>query len=161
MARMPLKKRLATIAATAAVSAGAAGSAGAQVINFPGVVVPVCVLVPTAGVLALSASGTVLGSEETGGAAAALTVTSTGGATTVSFTAPTLAAKPAGYAGSPTVSLKYSSGGGAAQAYTSSSSQYTSTNALSDVVTLNAKAADSNGFVAGTYRVATTATCSQ
>ena len=137
------------------------GTAQAQVINFPGVVIPVCVLVPTAGVLAISANGTTLGSEETGGAAASLAVTSTGGAATVSFTAPTLAAEPAGYTGTPTVSLKYSSTGGAAQAYTSDASDYTSTNPLSDVVTLHARAVDSGGFVAGTYRVATTATCSQ
>lgn len=79
------------IAVAASVAGAGSGAAQAQVVNFPGVVVPVCVLVPTAGVLALSASGTVLGSEETGGAAAGLAVTSTGGAATVSFTAPTMA----------------------------------------------------------------------
>lgn len=143
------------------VGVNMAGAAEAQVVNFQGVIVPACILVPTAGVLAINAAGNQMGSEETGGAAAALAVTSTGGAPTISFTAPTLAAKPAAYAGTPTLSLKYSSGGGAAQAYTTSSSQYTSTNPLSDTVTLHAKAADSNGFVAGTYRIATTATCSQ
>ena len=150
-----------SLVTAAALLAGSAGGAEAQVVNFPGVVIPLCVLVPTAGVMAISTDGTTLGSEETGGAAAALAVTSSGGAATVSVTAPTLAAKPAGYGGTPTVSLKYSSSGGAAQAYTSSASQYTSTNPLSDVVTLHAKAVDANGFVAGTYRVATTATCSQ
>lgn len=59
------------------------------------------------------------------------------------------------------MSLKYSSSGGAAQDYTSDASTYTSTNPLSDTVTLHAKAVDSSGFVAGTYRIATTATCSQ
>lgn len=143
------------------VAGMAPGAARAQVVNFPGAVVPICVLVPTAGLLALSASGTTLGSEETGGTAASLAVTSTGGAATVAFTAPTLAAKPVAYAGTPTVSLKYSSGGGAAQGYTSDASQYTSTNPLSDTVTLHAKAVDSGGFVQGDYRIATTATCSQ
>jgi hypothetical protein len=150
--------RLASVGLALSASTGAAD---AQVVNFQGIIVPVCVLVPTAGVLAINAAGNQIGSEESGGAAAALAVTSTGGAPTISFTAPTLAAKPAGYGGTPTLSLKYSSGGGAAQAYTSASSQYTSTNPLSDTVTLHAKAADSNGFVAGTYRIATTATCSQ
>ena len=69
--------------------------------------------------------------------------------------------KPAAYGGTPTVSLKYSSTGGANQAYTTGASQYTSTNPLGDTVTLNAKAVDLNGFVAGTYNVRTTATCQQ
>ena len=154
-------KTFVRLGAAGVLLGASAGPAQAQVVNFEGLVVPLCVLVPTAGVLAISTGGTEIGSEETGGVAALMTVTSTGGAATVSFTAPTLAAKPAAYAGTPTVSVKYSSTGGANQAYTSSSSNYTSTNPLSDVITLHAKAADSNGFVAGTYRVATTATCSQ
>lgn len=149
------------LAVAACVAGAGSGTAQAQIINFPGIIVPICVLVPTAGVLALSTSGTVLGSEETGGVAAGLAVTSTGGAATVSFTAPTLAAEPVAYSGTPTVSLKYSSSGGAAQDYTSDASDYTSSNPLSDVVTLHAKAVDATGFVAGTYRIATTATCSQ
>lgn len=139
-----------------------AGSAQAQtVVQFNGLVVPVCVLVASSGGLAMSATGTELGSEQPTGSAATLTVTSTGGAPTLSFTAPTMSIKPAAHTSSPTVSLKYSSPGGAAQAYTSSTSQYTSTNPLGDTVTLNAKAVDSGGFVAGTYRVQTTATCQQ
>jgi hypothetical protein len=72
-----------------------------------------------------------------------------------------LSVKPGDYSGSPTVSLKYTSLGGANQAYTSSASQYTSNNILADTVTLNAKATDSSGFAAGNYRIQTTATCQQ
>ena len=140
---------------------GAISSAQAQVVNFEGTIVPACVLTPTDGNMAINASGTVVGSEESGGTAASLSVASTGGTATVAFSAPTLAAKPVAYTRTPTLSLRYTSPGGAAQAYTSSSSQYTSTNPLSDVITLHAKATDAAGFVAGTYRIATTATCSQ
>lgn len=139
-----------------------AGPAQAQtVVQFNGLVVPVCVLVASAGDLAMSSSGTELGSEQPTGSAASLAVTSTGGAPTVSFTAPTMSIKPVAHTSSPTVSLKYSSPGGAAQGYTSSASQYTSTNPLGDTVTLDAKAVDAGGFVAGNYRVQTTATCQQ
>jgi hypothetical protein len=109
----------------------------------------------------MAASGTQIGSEEALGNAATLGIVATGGAPTISFTAPAMNTKPAAYSGTPTVSLKYSSPGGANQAYTTGSSQYTSTNPLGDSVTLNAKAVDLNGFVAGTYNVRTTATCQQ
>lgn len=133
------------------------------VVPFDGVVVASCVLtVPTPGVLGVStSSGTEIGSEQTGGQAAVLAVVATAGAPTISFSAPTMSTKPAAYAGTPTVSLKYTSPGGANQAYTSSTSQYTSTNVLGDTITIHAKAADSAGFAAGSYRLQTTATCQQ
>jgi hypothetical protein len=140
-----------------------AGSSEAQtVVNFQAIVVPSCILtVSTPGVMTMAASGTQIGSEEALGNAATLGIVATGGAPTISFTAPAMNTKPAAYSGTPTVSLKYSSPGGANQAYTTGSSQYTSTNPLGDSVTLNAKAVDLNGFVAGTYNVRTTATCQQ
>jgi hypothetical protein len=133
------------------------------VVPFNGTVVASCVLsVPTSGTLGVNVnSGTEIGSEQPGGQAAVLSIVATGGAPTISFSAPTLSIKPAAYAGTPTVSIRYTSPGGANRSYTSSSSQYTSTNVLGDTVTLNAKGEDSAGFAAGSYRIQTTATCSQ
>ncbi|MFP5329658.1 MAG: hypothetical protein ACLGHC_05915 [Alphaproteobacteria bacterium] len=162
-------QRLIYLTAASAAAAGWAAlvpleAAEAQTaVQFDGAVVASCVLsVGTPGVLGVSASsGTEIGSEQPGGVAAVLSVVATAGAPTISFSAPTLSVKPGAYTGTPTVSLKYTSPGGASQAYTSSASQYTSTNALGDTVTLNAKAADSSGFPAGNYRIQTTATCQQ
>lgn len=133
------------------------------VVQFDGVVVQSCVLsVSTPGVLGVSAeSGTMLSSELPDGVAAVLSVVATAGTPTILFAAPTMSAQPAAYTGTPVVQIKYSSPGGANQAYTSSSSQYTSTNPLTDSVTLNAKATDASGFAAGSYAVRTTATCQQ
>ncbi len=133
------------------------------VVPFDGTVTTSCVLsVSTPGVLAANPSaGTEIGSEQPGGSGAVMTVTATAGTPTISFTAPSLSVKPAQYAGTPTVSLKYTSTGGANQGYTSNASQYTSADPLSDTITLHAKAVDSFGFAAGTYRVQTTATCQQ
>ena len=133
------------------------------VVGFDGTVVASCVLsVTTPGVLGVNLnSGTEISSEHTGGIPAVLSVTATAGIPTLSFSAPSLSVKPAAYTRTPTVNIKYTSTGGANQGYTSSASQYTSTNALSDTVTLHAQALDSAGFGAGTYRLQTTATCQQ
>jgi hypothetical protein len=139
-------------------------SAQAQtVVQFDGLVIASCVLtVSTPGVLAANASsGTEVGSEQTGGVPAVLAVVATAGRPTISFTAPSMSVKPGAYSGTPSVSLKYTSLGGANQAYTSSASQYTSNNILADTITLNARATDSSGFAAGNYRIQTTATCQQ
>lgn len=153
----------ATALAAAAFSLALPSSAYAQsVVPFDGRVVAVCVLtVTTSGVLGMNTGGTELGSEQSGGGAAVLDVVATGGAPTILFTAPTMSMKPSAYAGSPTVSVKYTSTGGANQPYTSAASQYTSTNPRRDTVTLDAKAVDSGGFNAGDYRLQTTATCQQ
>jgi hypothetical protein len=132
------------------------------VVPFNGTIVASCILtVSTSGVLAMSTTGTEIGSEQIGGIAAVLGIVATGGAPTILFTAPSMSIRPAAYVGTPTVSLKYVSAGGANQAYTTAASQYTSTNPLGDTVTLNAKAVDSTGFRAGSYRLETTATCQQ
>ena len=153
-----------TVLATVAAAGLAAplSSAHAQVVNFDGLITASCTLVvSTPGVLGTNATGTEIGSEQTGGVAATLAVTALGGAPTVQFTAPSMPTKPVAYTGTPTISLKYSSVGGANQAYTTGASQYTSTNPLADTVTLHAKAVDSAGLVAGSYRLRTTATCQQ
>ena len=149
------------LAAAAAVAAPLS-AAQAQIVRFDGLIVASCTLVlSTPGVLGTNTAGTEIGSEQTGGVAATLGVVALGGAPTVQFTAPTMSIKPVAYTGTPTVSLKYSSTGGANQTYTSSASEYTSTNPLTDTVTLHAKAVDSGGLVAGSYRLQTTATCQQ
>lgn len=149
----------------AAMAAGLALPVAAQaqtVVPFNGTIVPSCILtVSTSGLLAMSTTGTEIGSEQIGGGAAVLGIVATGGTPTVLFTAPIMSIKPTTYVGTPTVSLKYTSTGGANQAHTTAASQYTSTNPLGDTVTLNAKAVDATGFTAGSYRLQTTATCQQ
>lgn len=152
------------VGCAAATGAALAGPAqGQTVVQFNGLVVQSCILtVGTSGTLGIStSSGTEMGTEQTGGLAASLTVLATAGAPTISFTAPTMSAKPSAYTGTPTVSLRYTSPGGANQAYTTAASQYTSSNPLGDTISLHAKAQDTGGFAAGTYRLQTTATCQQ
>jgi len=148
--------------AVTAILCPAQGAQAQTVVAFDGTIASTCILaISTPGALAMSTTGTEIGSEQATGVAAVLSVTATAGAPTLSFTAPSMSLKPSGYSGTPTVSLAYTSPGGASQAYTNSSSNYTSTNPLGDTVTLNAKAVDSNGFIAGAYRIQTTVTCSQ
>ena len=157
-----ITRRAATAAAAAVAVASPAPAVAQTAITFDGTVVQSCILaLSTPGTLGTNANGTELGSEQTLGAAATMTVVATAGTPTLSFTAPTMSARPAAYTGTPTVSTKYTSTGGANQAYTSGSFSYTSSNALGDTVTINAKAADAAGFAAGSYRVQTTATCQQ
>ncbi len=96
-----------TGAAVVALALALPVTAQAQtVVPFDGTVVPSCTLtVSTSGVLAMSMTGTELGSEQTGGVAAVLGIVATGGAPTILFTAPTMSIKPVAYVGSPTVSL--------------------------------------------------------
>ena len=161
--RFTFSRPLVAAAAFSALLAPLVPAQAQTIVQFDGVVVESCVLsVSTPGVLGVSAnSGTEIGSELPNGVAAVMSVVATAGTPTISFTAPTLSVKPAAYSGTPTVAMKYTSLGGANQAYTSNASQYTSTNPLTDTVTLNAKATDSSGFAAGSYRVQTTATCQQ
>ena len=140
-----------------------ASTAAAVPVTFDTNVLASCVLsLGTGGALGTSSDGgTKIGSEETGGAAAGITVISTGGRPTITVGAPTLSQKPGAYAGSPTVSVRYTSTGGANQPYTSGSTSYTSTNLLGDTLTINARAVDSDGFAAGSYRIQTQVTCQQ
>lgn len=157
---MPIS-RVQTLSIALLAAATPASVEAQTVIPFTGIVLESCVLtVSTPGVLAMSSSGTELGSQASGGVAAVLGVVATGGAPTVKFTAPTMSVKPAAYAGSSAVSLAYTSTGGANQAYTTAASQYTASGTL-DAVTLHAKAVDASGFAAGNYTLRTTATCEQ
>lgn len=152
------------LAGAALLPAALTAPAAAQTaVNFNGTVVSSCVItVSASGTLGVdSASGTAVGSEVGAGAPAVLSVVATAGTPTISFTAPTLSAKPSAYSGAPTLALRYSSPGGANQAYTTGASQYRSSNPLGDTITLNARATDASGFAAGTYQIQTIATCQQ
>ena len=161
--RFTFSRPLFAAAALSALLAPLAPAQAQTVVQFDGIVVASCVLsISTPGVLGVSAnSGTEIGSELPNGVAAVMSVVATAGTPTIAFTAPELSVSPGTYSGTPTVAMKYTSLGGANQGYTSSGTQYTSNNPLSDTVTLNAKATDSSGFAAGSYRVQTTATCEQ
>lgn len=157
----PIRIAGASVACLAIVAAASPAIAQTAV-TFDGEVDQSCVLtLSTPGVLTANANGTEIGSEQALGTAAVLSVVATAGAPTLSFSAPTMSLKPAAYLGTPTVSVKYTSTGGANQAFTTAASSYTSTNALGDTVTLNTKATDTTGFAAGAYRIQTTATCQQ
>lgn len=135
-------------------------AAASSNVTLSGTITNSCILTPASGVLALSASGLILGSEQTGGSAATLTVLAIGNVPSISFAAPTLTSAPVTYTTSPTVQIKYTSAnGGANQAYTSSTSSGASTR--SDVFTVNGKVTDNSGFEAGNYTMTTVATCQQ
>ena len=137
--------------------------ADAVPVTMNGLIVPSCVLtVSTGGLLGVSSDGgRQLSSELTGGSAAVLSIVATGAAPTITVGAPTMSLKPGAYAGSAAISVRYSSPGGANQAYTSAVSSYTSTNVLGDTLTINMKAVDNDGFVAGSYQLQTNVTCQQ
>ena len=119
-----------------------------------------CTLTLTsAGTMTAASSGTQLSSETSGGSAATMNMVAVGTAPTVSFAAPDLSASPAGWSGSPTLEIRYTSTGGASQAYTSSASSHAETGLL-DAFTVNGRVTNSSGFAAGTYTLRTVATCS-
>lgn len=154
---------LASVCFGGAIGLSTSGAATAQtVVPFDGTVLASCILsISSSGALGTNVNATELGSEQTGGRAATLAVTATGLTPTIEFSAPTMTAKPAGYTGAPTLSLRYTSTGGANQSYTSAATSYRSNNLLSDAITVHAKAADAAGFAAGNYTVQTVVTCQQ
>ena len=136
-------------------------SALAAVVSFTGTITGSCTLsISTPGTLKLNSGGSILSSEELGALPAVVAVIAVGGQPTINFTAPTFTTTPSGYNHTPVVEMKYASLGGGNQAYTSGTSSYTAS-LLLDVITVNAKATDTGGFLAGTYVIGTTATCQQ
>jgi hypothetical protein len=134
--------------------------AQAATVSFSGAVVNTCVInISTPGVLALASTGTMLSSEETGGANAVVAVIATGTAPALLFGAPALTGPAASTAGAVTT-LGYTSPGGASQALTSGTSTYTMTRLL-DTLSVKAHANNTNGFVSGTYGISSTVTCQQ
>ncbi|GAA4002178.1 hypothetical protein [Sphingomonas humi] len=139
-----------------------AAPASAVPVSFDANLLASCILtVGTSGTLGTNSDGTRIGSEETGGGAATLTIVAAGGRPTITVGAPSLTQKPAAYLGSPTVNIRYTSPGGANQAYTAGATSYSSSNILGDSLTLHARATDPDGLAAGTYRIQTQVTCQQ
>ena len=130
-------------------------------VNLGATLVNSCVLaLSTTGVMTPSADGTVIGSEQSGGNAAVLSVTALGGFPTISFTAPSLTTSPAGWTSTHTAEIRYTSTGGANQAYTAGTSSAT-VSLLRDTFTVHGRVTSTLGFAAGNYNLRSVATCSQ
>jgi hypothetical protein len=143
-----------------AVAPAAIAPADAANVTLSGLLVDSCTLsLATPGALAASADGATLGSEQSGGTAATLTLIAIGGAPVVQFSAPSLSS-PVGWSASPTTAIRYTSVGGANQAYTSGASSRQETG-LIDSFTIHGRVTSGGGFAAGTYTVTTVATCQQ
>jgi hypothetical protein len=119
-----------------------------------------CILtLNTAGTMTTSSSGTILGSEQSGGTAAVMGVVAIGLFPTIVFTAPSLTTTPAGWTSSHTDEIRYTSILGQNQAYTASSSSHALTG-LIDSFTVHGRVTSTAGFAAGNYTLRTTVTCS-
>ena len=125
---------------------------------FTGTVADTCTLaVPTAGTMTLSADGKTLGSDQSLGVPATVTVLSLGG-NSVTLSAPTLTASPAGYGGGETVQMSYS--GLASHAYTSLQQTFSVGIIPLTSLIINMQVINNSGFTQGTYTAKTVLTCS-
>ncbi|WP_029041216.1 hypothetical protein [Cucumibacter marinus] len=118
----------------------------------------------TPGVLTLSGDGQTLGSEETLGVPATLTILSIG-SNTVTVGAPSrTSAPPAGYSsGTETVEVTYQGTGllsSVSQGYTESETNFGVGTIALTAVTFNSRILNSSGFAAGSYTVESVVTCS-
>jgi hypothetical protein len=104
-------------------------AAMADTVTFNGTLSDSCTVTATGtGTMTAAANGLSIGTEESGGSAAALSVSAVGTPPQVDFTAPSVTSAPSGYTGTPTASIKFNSSGASGQStYTSaaSSSQLT------------------------------------
>ncbi|OJX19484.1 MAG: hypothetical protein BGO82_07070 [Devosia sp. 67-54] len=137
----------------------AAGPAlAATDVVFTGTVSDTCTLaVPTPGIMTLSGDGKTLGSDQTLGVPATVTVVSLG-SNSVTLAAPTLTDAPSGYAGGETVQMSYS--GLASHAYTSQQQSFALGILPLTNLIINMQVLNPNGFVQGTYKAKTVLTCS-
>ena len=131
---------------------------------FSGTVANTCTLaVPTPGLLGLSVDGKTLGSEETGGLAATVTVVSLGG-NTITVGAPALVTFPGTFTpGSETISVKYqgTSGlSGVSQAYTTAQTSFAVGILPITNLTVDLKVVNNAGYAQGSYTAKTVLTCS-
>jgi hypothetical protein len=126
---------------------------------FTGTVSNTCTLaVPTPGIMTLSGSGTILGSDQTLGVPAIVTVLSLGG-NTVTLSAPALTGSPPAYTpGSETVQMSYS--GLASHAYTSAQQSFSLGILPLTSLIINMQVINAGGFAQGTYTAKTVLTCS-
>lgn len=143
-----------------AVLSQAAPAAAAEV-TLTGIVANSCILTLTSqGALRTSSSGTIVGSEQPGGSPAILSLVASGLSPTITFGAPALVTSPGGMLESPTVEIRYTSNGGANQAYTSGASSHQPMGLL-ETYSIDGKLTSSKGFAAGTYTMRTLVTCQQ
>ena len=133
--------------------------AAAVDVTLTGIVANICSLTTTPGTIGAEGDGLTLSSDGLGGAPATLNVVATGGVPSLTFSAPSVTT-PAGFSGTATPSVGYSSGGGVLQVFTSSASTR-ALNSLIDTVTVRGRIVSSGGFASGSYTVRTTVTCQQ
>lgn len=144
-------------AATVASALTLPTAAQAEPINFRATLLVSCIIVVTDGTLAPNGDYTSLSSENVGGLPATAAVTALGGSPRLTFTAPTITSS-ADVTGV-TPQIRYTSLGGANQAYTSSQTTYDQSGLLG-TYTVSAQASKPSGFNVGTYTIGTVLTCS-
>lgn len=140
-----------------------AGSALADgIITFEGTLNSSCALsVSTAGTLALSADGTILGSEQTGGTSAVLTIVAVG-SNQITVGTPTLTDSPAGYTSSgQRIEYSYAGlnglSGVTSGGFTSTSKQFNAT--ILSTLKVDNHIVNTTGFATGHYATTTVVTC--
>jgi hypothetical protein len=112
----------------------------------------------TTGTLKMSMQGNTLGSQETGGGAALMTVVAVGTRPSLTFSAPQLSGP--GNSGTSVTSMAFSTLSGINSGYTSSGAVI-QLGTLLDTVTINARVVNTQGFRSGTYQITSTVTCQQ
>lgn len=143
----------------AATGVACASSAQAANVTLNANLTSSCTLtLSSSGAMTVSPTGTILGSEQSGGSSASMTLIAVGILPTVSFAAPSLV-NPAGWSASHTNEIRYTSTRGASQAYTGSASSFVETG-LTDTFTVHGRVTSAEGFAAGNYTLTSVVTCS-
>lgn len=155
-----MRNYLPILSVLASALAASSPARAATDVTFAATLTNSCVLtLSQAGTMTVSSTGTVLGSEQSGGTAATLGVVAIGSLPTLAFAAPALTASPSGWSASHTDEIRYTSTRGASQTYTASSSSHPLTG-LNDTFTIYGRVTSSEGFAAGNYTLRSVATCS-
>lgn len=156
--------KIAAACVMGATFANMTDEAKAADVDFSATLLNECTLaLTTPGVMALSASGTVLASSEIGGVPAVLTVLSLG-QNTLTVNAPTVVSAPAEYdASGETVEVAYTGASGLSLVSQEATDQ-TTTQSLGVIplsaLTVNAQVTNTGSFAAGDYTVRSVVTCS-
>ncbi|MFW2831366.1 hypothetical protein [Sphingomonas sp. ID0503] len=111
------------------------------------------------GTLAMSPTGTFIGSEAPGGGAATILVVASLALPHMLFSAPTVTG-PSGWGDTPTTYLSLKAASGAGVPYTSGASAIRP-GLLLDTITVNARVENSAGFKESSYTVTSTVMCQQ
>jgi|GEM_PF-1548837 len=145
-------------------AAGVTPVLAATDVTFTGTVSDTCtVAVPTPGLMALSADGKTLGSEQSGGLAASVTIVSLGG-NSITVGAPSLVSSPPAFTpGEETIQIKYAGLSGlssVSQDYTSAQTSFAVGILPLTTLLVNMQIINDAGFAQGTYTAKTVLTCS-